>query len=140
MPTIVMLHMARKLNTTTKEMVKAARAQIEEVDAAQAVAMSGNDNVVMVDLRDIRERQRSGFVPESFHCPRGMAEFWVDPQSPYYKEIFDQDAKFIFYCASGWRSALTVLTLQNMGFENAAHIKGGFTAWVEENGEVEKPE
>jgi len=130
--------MARKLNTTTKEMVKAARAQIEEIDAESAIAMASNDDVVMVDLRDVRERQRSGFVPDSFHCPRGMTEFWVDPESPYYKEIFDRDAKFVFYCASGWRSALTVQTLQTMGFENAAHVKGGFTAWVEAQGAVEK--
>lgn len=130
--------MVRKLHTTTKEMVAAARAQIEEIDAETAISMHGNDDVVLVDLRDIRERQRSGYVGDSFHCPRGMAEFWVDPESPYYKDIFDRDAKFIFYCASGWRSALTVQTLNNMGFENAAHIKGGFTAWSEAGGEVEK--
>lgn len=132
--------MARKLNTTAADMVKAARASIEEIDPTAAVSMVDDENVVIVDLRDIRERQRSGYVPGSFHCPRGMAEFWVDPESPYYKDIFDQDAKFVFYCASGWRSALTVQTLQNMGFENAAHIKGGFTAWSEAEGPIEKPE
>ena len=132
--------MSRKLNTSAADMVAAARAEIEELDGDAAVASAADDNVVMVDLRDVRERQRSGYIPDSFHCPRGMVEFWVDPDSPYYKDVFDQDAKFVFYCASGWRSALTVQTLNNMGFENAAHIKGGFTAWTEADGAIEKPD
>ena len=126
-----------KLKISAAEMVAAARARIEEIETADAITMVGDPEVVIVDLRDVRERQRTGFIPGSFHCPRGMAEFWVDPDSPYFKDIFAQDKKFVFHCASGWRSALTVATLQDMGFE-AAHLKEGFSAWAEKGGPVEK--
>ena len=129
----------KKLKKNSATLVKEAAARITEIDGADAVNMVNDDNVVFVDIRDIRERQRSGFVPDSFHAPRGMIEFWVDPDSPYHKEVFAQDKKFVFYCASGWRSAITVAALQDMGFE-AAHIKGGFTDWEKQNGPVEKIE
>lgn len=129
----------KELKISSAEMVSAARARIEEVETQDAIAMVGQDNVVFVDLRDVRERQRSGFIPGSFHCPRGMAEFWVDPKSPYFKEIFGQDKKFVFHCASGWRSALTVATLKDMGFE-AAHLKEGFSTWEDAGGPVERLE
>ena len=129
----------KELKISSAEMVSAARARIEEVETQDAIAMVGQDNVVFVDLRDVRERQRSGFIPGSFHCPRGMAEFWVDPKSPYFKEIFGQDKKFVFHCASGWRSALTVATLKDMGFE-AAHLKEGFSTWEDAGGPVERHE
>jgi len=125
-----------ELKTSVAEMVAAARERIEEVETEDAIAMVDDDNVVIVDLRDVRERQRSGFIPGSFHCPRGMAEFWIDPKSPYYKDIFGQEKKFVFHCASGWRSALTVATLNDMGFE-AAHLKEGFSTWEEAGGPVE---
>ena len=128
-----------KLKTSSADMVANARARIEEIETADAIAMAGDPGVVMVDLRDIRERQRSGFIPGSFHCPRGMVEFWVDPDSPYFKEVFGQDKKFVFHCASGWRSALTVATLQDMGFE-AAHLKEGFSTWEKQGGPVERVE
>lgn len=120
-------------------MVEQARATIEEIDAAAAIALHPRPDVVIVDLRDVREREREGFIPGSFHCPRGMVEFWVDPDSPYFKDVFAQEAKFLFHCASGWRSALTVATLQEMGFENCAHITHGFTSWREAGGPVEYP-
>ena len=128
----------KKLKKPVSEMVTAARARIEEVETGDAIAMVDDPNVVFVDIRDVRERQRSGFIPGSFHCPRGMAEFWIDPDSPYFKDIFAEDKRFIFHCASGWRSALTVSTLQDMGFE-AAHLKDGFSVWVKEGGPVEQP-
>ncbi|GAA6165496.1 rhodanese-like domain-containing protein [Pelagimonas sp. KU-00592-HH] len=128
-----------KLNTTVKEMVANARARIEEVETPDAIAMVGNPNVIIVDIRDVRERQRSGFIPGSFHCPRGMLEFWVDPQSPYFKEVFSENKKFVFHCASGWRSALSVALLQDMGFE-AAHLKEGFSTWEKQGGPVEFPD
>ena len=115
--------MCEPLKTNSAQLVEQARRQITEVDTPEAIAMAEQDDVVVVDLRDIRERERSGFIPGSFHCPRGMAEFWVDPQSPYYKSIFGRDATFLFHCASGWRSAITVLTLQNMGMEKVAHFR-----------------
>lgn len=117
-------------------MVKAARSRIKEVETVNAIAMVDDPDVVIVDLRDVRERERSGSIPGSFHCPRGMAEFWVDPESPYFKEIFGQEKKFVFHCASGWRSALTVATLNDMGFR-CAHLKEGFSTWAEQGGPVD---
>ena len=126
-----------KLKVSSAELVKAARARIEEIETKDAIAMLDDADVVFVDLRDVRERQRSGFIPGSFHCPRGMAEFWVDPESPYFKEVFAEDKTFVFHCASGWRSALTVAALNDMGFE-AAHLKDGFSDWVKQEGPTEK--
>lgn len=126
------------LTTTAAQMVAAARARIPELTARDAIALHGHADVVFVDLRDPRERDRSGFIPGSFHCPRGMLEFWVDPTSPYFKPIFGTDKRFIFHCASGWRSALSVATLQDMGFA-ASHISDGFTGWQEQGGPVETP-
>ncbi|MFK7752086.1 MAG: rhodanese-like domain-containing protein [Sedimentitalea sp.] len=128
-----------KLNTSAADMVAAARARISEIETPDLIAMMDDPDVVIVDIRDVRERQRGGFIPGSFHAPRGMIEFWVDPQSPYFKEIFGQDKKFVFHCASGWRSALTTATLQDMGFD-AAHLKEGFSTWEKHGGPVEKPE
>lgn len=125
------------LTTSAAQMVAQARARIEEVDTATAIAMHADPNVVIVDIRDVRERQRSGFIPGSVHAPRGMLEFWVDPDSPYYKPVFGQpDKTYLFHCASGWRSALSVATLTDMGFA-AAHLKEGFTDWVAQGGPVE---
>lgn len=125
-----------KLKISSAEMVAAARARISEIETAEAIALHADPDVVFVDIRDPRERQRSGFIPGSFHAPRGMIEFWVDPDSPYFKDVFAQPKRFIFHCASGWRSALTVATLQDMGF-TAAHLKDGFTAWQSAGGPVE---
>lgn len=124
------------LNTSAAEMVAKARARIDEVETADAIALVGHEDVVFVDLRDVRERQRSGFIPGSFHCPRGMLEFWVDPASPYFKPIFGQEGKrFIFHCASGWRSALSVALLNDMGFD-CAHLREGFSTWEAQGGPV----
>lgn len=127
-----------KLKLSSAQMVARARARIEEIETADAIALVNDPDVVIVDIRDIRERQRLGFIPGSVHCPRGMIEFWVDPESPYFKEVFAQDKRFIFHCASGWRSALTVATLQDMGFESA-HLKDGFTDWLKSDGPVDMP-
>lgn len=127
-----------KAITPVADLVASARARIEEIETVDALAMVDDPEIVIVDLRDIRERQRSGFIPGSFHCPRGMVEFWVDPQSPYFKEVFGQDKKFVCHCASGWRSALTVATLNDMGFA-AAHLKEGFSTWEAQGGPVEFP-
>lgn len=121
-------------------MVETARARIEEVETVDMLGMVDDPDVVIVDIRDIRERQRSGFIPGSVHAPRGMIEFWVDPDSPYFKDVFAQAGKkYVFHCASGWRSAITVATLQDMGFE-AAHLKEGFSTWEKSGGAVEFPE
>lgn len=126
------------LKMSSADMVAAARARIDEIDADALMAIADDPDVVIVDIRDIRERQRSGYIPGSIHAPRGMLEFWVDPDSPYFKDIFGEEKRFVFHCASGWRSALTVATLQDMGFD-AAHLKNGFSSWVEAGGPVEMP-
>lgn len=129
-----------KLKISSSQMVSDARARIEEIETADLIGMLSDPNVVVVDIRDVRERQRSGYIPGSFHAPRGMIEFWVDPDSPYFKDIFAQDdKKFVFHCASGWRSAITTATLQDMGFD-AAHLKEGFSTWEKQGGPVEFPE
>ena len=129
-----------KLKTSAAQMVEAARARIAEVETADLIAQLGDPELVIVDIRDIRERQRTGAIPGSVHAPRGMIEFWIDPDSPYHKEVFAQEGKrYVFHCASGWRSALTVATLQDMGFE-AAHLKHGFGDWVKAGGPVEEVE
>ncbi|MGZ2259027.1 rhodanese-like domain-containing protein [Roseobacter sp. A03A-229] len=130
----------KKLKMSAAEMVKAARARIEEIETPDLIKMVNDPDVVIVDIRDIRERQRTGAIPGSVHAPRGMIEFWVDPDSPYHKDVFGQsDKRYVFHCASGWRSALTVAALQDMGFE-AAHLKDGFSTWAEQGGPVEAAE
>ena len=126
-----------KLKTSAADMVAAARADIREIETPDLIAILEDPNLVVVDIRDVRERQRNGFIPGSFHAPRGMIEFWIDPDSPYFKDVFGQRNKtFLFHCASGWRSALTVAALKDMGFE-AAHLRDGFSTWAEKGGTVE---
>jgi rhodanese-related sulfurtransferase len=129
--------MALKLKRTVKEMVAEANAEIETIDASAAVKLKDDPGVLLVDLRDIRELNRDGKVPGALHAPRGMLEFWVDPESPYYKEIFGSGKKFVFFCAGGMRSALAAQTVQRMGLEPVAHIEGGFRAWKDAGGPVE---
>lgn len=120
-----------------KAMLDAARAEIDNLAADKACAMQGDKDVVFVDLRDIRELGREGKIPGAFHAPRGMLEFWIDPSSPYHKDVFASGKHLIFYCASGWRSALAAKTAQEMGVKRVSHIDGGFTAWKDAGGPVE---
>jgi rhodanese-related sulfurtransferase len=112
-----------------KTLVDQATAQIKTYSVAEAQARLGDPNVLFVDVRDIRELEREGIIPGALSAPRGMIEFWVDPDSPYFKPIFGEPKEFIFFCAAGWRSALTTKTVQDMGLTPVAHIDGGFTAW-----------
>ena len=128
----------KKLKVSAAEMVANARARIEEIETPDLISMVDDPAVVIVDIRDIRERQK-GHITGSVHAPRGMVEFWVDPESPYFKEVFGQDKTYVFHCASGWRSALTVATLQDMGFK-AAHLREGFSTWEAQGGPVVVPE
>jgi len=123
-----------------KELCEDAEAEIETMDAADAVALQDDEDVQIVDIRDIRELWRDGAVPGAQHAPRGMLEFWVDPDSPYHKEIFASGKKFVFFCAGGLRSALATKTVQDMGLRPVAHIKGGFAAWKEAGGPVVEKE
>jgi rhodanese-related sulfurtransferase len=120
-------------------LVAAAERAIETLPVAAALALHGDDDVVFVDLRDIRELNREGRVPGAFHCPRGMLEFWIDPESKYHKPVFAQDKRFVFFCAAGQRSALAAETAQRMGLKPVAHIAGGFTAWKQAGGPIEAP-
>lgn len=120
-----------------KVLVAEAEAEIETLTAAQAMVRREEPDVVLVDIRDIRELYRDGTVPGALHAPRGMLEFWVDPESPYYKEIFGSGKHFVFYCAGGLRSALAAKTVQDMGLSPVSHIAGGFAAWKEAGGATE---
>ena len=129
--------MAQDITTGVKHLVEEAKKAIEEISAEEAVALIENDSVIIIDIRDVRELQREGKIPGSFHCPRGMLEFWIDPSSPYHKDVFAQDKKFVFHCASGWRSALATQVAQRMGLKPVAHIESGFTGWKKAGGPVE---
>jgi rhodanese-related sulfurtransferase len=131
---------AQKITQSVKSMLEAAKQEIEEIEAVEAVMFHGRDDVVLVDLRDPRERERDGKVPGTFNVTRGMLEFWIDPESPYYKEKFGEDRKFVFFCAGGLRSALAAKTAQDMGLKPVSHILGGFKAWKEAGGPTEPGE
>ena len=132
--------MAQKITKSVKSMVEAAKREIEEIEAADAVKLAGRDDVVLVDLRDPRERERDGKVSGTFNVTRGMLEFWIDPESVYYKPRFGEDKKFVFFCAGGLRSALAAQIAQRMGLKPVAHVAGGFGAWKKAGGPVEAVE
>ena len=129
--------MPQHIKTHVHELVAAAEREIETLAADAAIALHGRNDVVLVDLRDIRELDREGRVPGAFHCPRGMLEFWLDPASKYHKPVFSGDGKFVFFCAAGSRSALATQTAQRMGLKPVAHIGGGFGAWRSAGGPVD---
>ncbi|MGE3642318.1 MAG: rhodanese-like domain-containing protein [Beijerinckiaceae bacterium] len=133
--------MPLKIKKGYKQLIAEAEAGIEtlDVEAARALHAAGGAGVVFVDLRDPRELQREGRMPGAFHCPRGMLEFWLDPESPYARKEFQEEAKFVFFCAAGWRSALAAKTAQDMGLEPVAHIAGGFGAWKKSGAPVDMP-
>lgn len=122
-----------------KALLAQAEAEVETIPAGEALDLVSRDDVVLVDLRDPRELEREGRIPGAFHCPRGMLEFWIDPDSPYHKPVFAEDKRFVFFCAGGWRSALAAKTAADMGLRPVAHIAGGFGAWKLAGGAVEGP-
>ena len=130
--------MAQTITKGIKTLLAQANAVVTTLPTEDAKALVNSDKHVLIDLRDIREIKRSGKIPGAFSCPRGMLEFWIDPDSPYHKEIFNQDKTYVFYCASAWRSALSAQVAMEMGLAPVAHIAGGFTAWVKADGPVEK--
>ena len=123
-----------------KQLCAEAEAEIETLSVEAAIARHGDPDTVFVDIRDIRELWREGAVPGAYHAPRGMLEFWVDPESPYHKELFASGKTFLFFCAGGMRSALAAKTVHDMGLTPVAHIAGGFGAWKEKGGPVEAKE
>ncbi len=120
-----------------RELLDRAMAEVETLSVEDAIALHQRGEVQFVDLRDIRELKMEGKVPGTFHMPRGMLEFWIDPDSPYFKKVFAQDTKFVFYCKSGWRSALATQTAQMMGLDGVCHFEGGFDAWRAAGAQVE---
>jgi rhodanese-related sulfurtransferase len=129
--------MSQTITRGYKALLDEAIAKIKTLPVAEALALHGHEDVVFVDLRDPRELEREGRVPGAVHCPRGMLEFWIDPESPYHKPVFAQDKTFVFFCAAGWRSALSTATAQDMGLNPVAHVEGGFTAWKNADGPVQ---
>jgi rhodanese-related sulfurtransferase len=128
------------MKKTVKSMLDDAMSAITTYSVEEALQLHGRDDVQFVDLRDVRELEREGIIPGAFHAPRGMLEFWVDPESPYHKPVFAQDKQYVLFCAAGWRSALATKTLQDMGLPKVAHIDGGFSAWKDRGAPVaEKP-
>ena len=123
-----------------KALLAEANAMIRTLSLDEAKALLGRDDVIFVDIRDPRELEREGKMPGAFHCPRGMLEFWIDPESPYAKPQFQEDKEFVFFCAGGWRSALAAKTAVEMGLKGVAHIEGGFGAWKQGGGDVLKAE
>ncbi len=128
-----------KLKNSVNDLIIKAKKSIRHLTAEEAVKLHVDKNNLFIDLRDIREISKSGRILGAKHVPRGMLEFWIDPNSPYHKEFFNQDFHFIFYCASDWRSALSTETANNIGLLNTSHMLGGFSRWVQLNGPIEPP-
>ena len=121
-----------------RALVDEAMAQVRTYSVEEVRVRMEQGDLQIVDIRDIRELQAEGTVPGSYHAPRCMLEFWVDPESPYHKKIFaDESREFVLFCGAGWRSALAAKTLQDMGMSNVAHIDGGFGEWKKQGGPTE---
>ncbi len=127
----------QKIKVNSKKLVEEAESQIKILKVKEAIKLLYNDNYLFIDVRDYRELVKEGKIPGSISCPRGMLEFWVDPESPYHKSKLDLSKTFILYCASAWRSALAAKTLLEMGLDNVYHIEGGFNNWKYCNGPIE---
>ncbi|GLQ17373.1 rhodanese-like domain-containing protein [Maritalea porphyrae] len=125
---------------TVKQLVDQALTEIETLPVELAQKLAAQGEIQLVDLRDIRELKREGKIGGAVHVPRGMLEFWIDPESPYHKPELATDKKLVFFCAAGWRSALATKTARDMGFENVAHIDGGFGAWRDVKAPIISPE
>ena len=129
--------MAQEIVKSTKSLIAEANKIVETISIEEAKKIVSSEKHILIDLRDIRELKREGKIPGAFSCPLGMLEFWIDPESPYHKEIFNQDKTYVFYCASAWRSALSAKTAMDMGLKPVLHIEGGFMAWKKADGDVE---
>ena len=132
--------MFQNITKSAKMLVDEANILADSISIEEAQTKLNNNNYIFIDVRDYRELKREGKIPGSFSCPRGMLEFWIDPDSPYHKDIFNQDKTYIFYCASGWRSALAGKVSIEMGLKPVLHLEGGFSLWKKYNGTIEKIE
>ena len=122
--------------TSSAEMVAQANREIQTIGIEEAKSLLDKDDVLFVDLRDVRELTRQGKIPGALHAPRGMVEFWIDPAGEYHRKEFASGKRFIFFCAAGWRSALTTKAVQDMGLKPVCHLEGGFDAWKKAGGAV----
>lgn len=122
---------------SVNEMVAAAKAEIENLAPAEAQRRADEDGALIVDIRDIRELQRDGCIPGAHHAPRGMLEFWFSPDSPYTKDVFQEDREFILCCGGGLRSALSTQLLKDMGVEKVTHVDTGFAGWKSDEMPIE---
>ena len=130
--------MAQEITTGYKALCEEANSEVETISTSDAVTAHADGSAVLVDIRDIRELKRDGKIPGAFHAPRGMLEFWIDPNSPYHKDIFAGDGPFMFMCAGGMRSLLATKTAQDMGLKPVMNLEGGFGAWKKAGGPVEQ--
>ena len=119
-----------------KVLLDEAAAQVDSISASELAGQLDDPDLVLIDLRDIRELQREGLLGGAVHAPRGMLEFWIDPDSPYARPIFQEEKRFVFYCRSDWRSTLAAAVAMRLGLQRVSHLKGGFSAWKESGFEV----
>ena len=129
--------MSQKISKGIKDLLSDANQIVTTVSFEKCKTLQKNKNFVFVDLRDYREILKEGKIPGAFSCPRGMLEFWIDPDSPYHKEFFNQDKTYIFYCASAWRSALAAKAAMEMGLNPVVHLEGGFNEWLKKGAAIE---
>ena len=129
--------MGQSITKSVKNLLTEANKSIETISVLEAIELLGSEEHIFIDLRDINELKREGKIPGAFLCPRGVLEFWIDPESPSHKELFNQDKKYVFYCASGGRSALSAKTASNMGLTPVCHVEGGFSAWKKTSDDIE---
>ena len=120
----------KSLKKSVAQLVAEARQVVTTLSVDDARALADDASELFVDIRDVRELQQQGTIPDAFHAPRGMLEFWVDPESPYYKPKLGDCERLVLFCQSSWRSALAAKALSDMGV-TVAHIDGGFKAWKE---------
>lgn len=120
------------------QLVAEAESTVGHITVETAKTLLKNEDTRFIDVRDVRELAKTGRIPGAKHCPRGMLEFWIDTQSPYHKPLFAEDVQFVFYCASGWRSALAAQTAKSMGLNQVTHLKGGISAWIDAGLPVEE--
>ena len=131
--------MTLNIKHSVKQMVADANKEVEEISITDARLLIGQENVLFIDIRDIREVAKTGRIVGARHVPRGMLEMWIDPDTPYHRSFFADEKKFIFYCAGAGRSALAAKTAQDMGLTPVAHLEGGMTAWIEAGAPIEPP-
>ena len=131
--------MAQNITKSILDLVAEANQVTRQISLQEALEMHQRDDVIFIDIRDVREIAKTGRIAGARHVPRGMLEFWIDPESPYHKDFFAEDKTFIFYCAASWRSSLSAKTAQEMGLSPVAHIDGGFNAWRDADGAIEPP-